>query len=94
MAYSTEEYERKCERATANFVFQGDRNSQRMNRWNQGPKWLSPIFVEAGDKVTFTVILDPSSEDTVDWSFTAWGTDGPVSVTNKNSAITTDSYPT
>ena len=55
---------------------------------------MTPIFVEPGDAVIFTVILDPSSEDTVDWSFTAWGTEGPVSVTNRNSAITSDSYPT
>ena len=85
MGHSTPEYERKCQRASGNYVFPGDKNSPRTNRWSSGPKWLSSIELDAGASAVYTVILDESSEDTVDWSFTAWGTKGPVSVTNNNS---------
>ena len=55
---------------------------------------MSPIQLDPGATADFTVVLNTATEDTIDWSFTAWGTDGPVSVTNKNPNIGSDSYPT
>ena len=48
--------------------------------WNE-ENWLTPITVNANDEVEHTIELDLSRRDmSKDWSITAWGENGPVSI--------------
>ena len=91
-AHSTMEYERKCERASQNYAYPG--TSRSGSRWKKGPKWLDPITLAPGSSQVYTVELDTDTNDTIDWSFVAWGESGSVSVTNNDASISSDSYPT
>ena len=91
-SHSTMEYERKCERSTQNYAYPG--TSRSGSRWRKGPKWLDPITLAPGTSQVYTVELDTDTNDTIDWSFVAWGELGSVSVTNNDASISKDSYPT
>jgi len=51
----------------------------------EGDMWLPPVELEAGQSKTIKVYFDWTIKGaTRDWSVTAWGTKGSVSVTESN----------
>ena len=51
------------------------------SNFREGEKWMRPITLGAGQSQTYTIELDLNKTGmTKDWSFTAWGENGPVEV--------------
>ena len=51
------------------------------NNFREGEKWSRAITLGAGESQTYTIELDLNKKGmTKDWSFTAWGENGPVKV--------------
>lgn len=61
--------------------------------WEAGDVWLPKMFLSAGESVEIEVELNLDRAGvTKDWSLTAWGVQGGVTVTH-NDGLTSDSLP-
>ena len=61
---------------------------------DEGAVWTDAMSFDAGETKEFYVVLDWTRDNVVkDWSLTAWGTSGDVSVAYKDNAYTTDKMP-
>ena len=59
-----------------------------------GAVWTDSMTFAAGETREFIVLLDWDRANVAkDWSLTAWGTSGSVTVRNKNTSILSDRMP-
>ena len=70
-----------------------NKHTREKMTWEQGSNWLPKLFLSAGQTIEIEVELNwDRTGITKDWSVTAWGEKGGVSV-NHQDGITSDSLP-
>ena len=85
----------ECQDYSKWYNFESDqlKNWNDDNWWQYGTNQMLPYEAKAGEVIEFTVHFDWNREMSADWSVTAWGEHGSVSVAHENAEYKTDHMP-